>query len=418
VAGAIFVVGGSGTPEQGPVAALLSTAGWAAAAERVLGRSWVVTPGGVLTAAEGRRRGSDPVLRSPGRPSMRRRLPTVAKTAVKDALNWRLSRRFDIDPDGPWAGADVTLVWQRHDLFQTAGLNLARRLKAPSVLFVPAAKVWEAERWGTSRPGWGRWLERRAERPSLLRADLVACGSQTVAEQVMRIGVPHERVLVTPTGVDLELFGEPLDSGPLRRRLGLEGRFVVGWVGSFRRFHALEQAVEATATVPGATLLLVGDGPERARIEYGARNLGVPATFTGTVPHHELPAYLGAMDVAVILATREAPFHYSPLKLAEYLAAGLPVVAPGTGQLAERLTDGVDAVLVPPHDVAATAAALRRLQADPEERARLGKAARAAAEAEWSWDDQVRRVIDALARTPARLRGSRSTASVSGPDHH
>ena len=400
------------------MAALLSTAGWAAAAERVLGRSWVVTPGGVLTAAEARRGGSDPVLRSPGRPSMRRRLPTVAKTATKDALNWRLSRRFDIDPDGPWAGADVTLVWQRHDLFQTAGLNLARRLKAPSVLFVPAAKVWEAERWGTSRPGWGRWLERRAERPSLLRADLVACGSQTVAEQVVRIGVPHERVLVTPTGVDLDLFGEAPDSGPLRRRLGLEGRFVVGWVGSFRRFHALEQAVEATSTVPGATLLLVGDGPERARIQGGARNLGVPATFTGTVPHHELPAYLAAMDVAVILATREVPFHYSPLKLAEYLAAGLPVVAPATGQLAERLTDGVDAILVPPHDVAATAAALRRLQADPEERARLGKAARAAAEAEWSWDDQVRRVVEALARAPARFQGSRSTASVSGRDHH
>jgi glycosyltransferase involved in cell wall biosynthesis len=75
----------------------------------------------------------------------------------------------------------------------------------------------------------------------------------------------------------------------------------------------------------------------------------------------------------------------------------LPVVAPATGQLAERLTDGVDAIVVPPHDVNALAAALRRLRDDPEERARLGKAARAAAEAEWSWEDQARRVIDALA---------------------
>jgi glycosyltransferase involved in cell wall biosynthesis len=397
VAGAIFVVGGSGTPEQGPVAALVSTAGWAAAAERVLGRSWVVTPLGVLTPAEARRRGSDPVLRTPLGPSIRRGLPTVAKTAAKDLLNWRLSRQFDIDPYGPWGGRDVTLVWQRHDLFHTAGLDLARRLETPSVLFVPAAKVWEAEQWGTTRPGWGRWLERRAERPSLLCADLVACGSEAVVEQVLRIGVPETRVLLTPTGVDLDLFAEPPDSGVLRRRLGLDGRFVVGWVGSFRRFHALEQAVEATATVPGATLLLVGDGPERARIERLARSLDVAATFTGTVPHHELPAYLAAMDAAVILAKREAQFHYSPLKLAEYLAAGLPAVVPATGQPAERLTDGVDAILVPPEDVAALGAVLRRLHDDPEERARLGKAARAAAEAEWSWDDQVRRVIEALA---------------------
>jgi glycosyltransferase involved in cell wall biosynthesis len=323
----------------------------------------------------------------------------VAKTAAKDVLNWRLSRRFDVDPDGPWSGADVTFVWQRHDLFHTAGLVLAQRLRATSVLFVPAAKVWEARQWGTTRPGWSRWLERRAERPALVGADLIACGSDAVVEQVLRIGVPEKRVLLTPTGVDLELFAELPDPAPLLRCLGLEDRFVVGWVGSFRRFHALEQAVGAVATVPGATLLMVGDGPERKRIERLARDAGVPACFTGTVPHHELPVYLAAMDAAVILAPRGQPFHYSPLKVAEYLAAGLPIVAPAAGQLAERLTDGVDAIVVPPHDVRALAAALRRLLDDPEERTRLGKAARAAAEADWSWDDQVRRVVEALADT-------------------
>jgi glycosyltransferase involved in cell wall biosynthesis len=384
------------------VAALVSTGGWATAAERMLGRAWVVTPDAVLTPSEARRRGSDPVLGSPGRPGVRRRLPTVAKTAAKDVLNWRLRRRFDIAPDGAWSGTDVAFVWQRHDLFHTAGLRLARRLGAPSVLFVPAAKVWEAQQWGTTRPGWGGWLERRAERPSLLLADVVACGSEAVVNEVRRIGVSEERVLLTPTGADLDLFADPPEPAPLRRRLGLEDRFVVGWVGSFRRFHALEQAVEATAGVAGATLLLVGDGPERPRIERMADRLGVPATFTGTVAHDELPAYLAAMDAAVVLAPREGPFHYSPLKLAEYLAAGLPVVAPAKGQLPERLTDGVDAVVVDPDDTMALSAALCRLRDDPEERARLGKGARAAAEAEWSWDHQIGRVIDALASTPPR----------------
>jgi glycosyltransferase involved in cell wall biosynthesis len=379
------------------VASLLSTAGWAAATERVLGRSWVVTPTDVLTPSAARQRGSDPTLRSRSEASVRRLLPAVAKTAVKDLLHWRLSRRFSIDPYGPWSGADVTFVWQRHDLFTTAGLDLARRLAAPSVLFVPAAKVWEAGQWGTTRPGWGRLLEWRAERPSLLAADVVAAGSGTVVDQIVRMGVPEERVLLTPTGVDLDLFAEPQDPAPLRRRFGLEDRFVVGWVGSFRRFHALEQAVEALSALPGTALLLVGDGPERPRIQRLARNRGVPAVCSGTVAYRELPAHLAAMDAAVVLAPPGQPFHYSPLKLAEYLAAGLPVVAPATGQLAERLTDGVDAIVVPPHDVDALAAALRRLRDDPEERARLGKAARAAAEAEWSWEHQVRRVVEALA---------------------
>jgi glycosyltransferase involved in cell wall biosynthesis len=325
----------------------------------------------------------------------------VAKTAAKDMINWRLSRGFTVASNGPWFGTHIDFVWQRHELFDTAGLRLARNLAVPSVMFVPATKVWEAEQWGTTRPGWGRWLERRAERPSLLDADLVACGSEKVVEQVLGLGVPEERVLLTPTGVDLDVFADPPDPAPPRRRLGLDGRFVVGWVGSFRRFHALEQAVHAAATVPETSLLLVGDGPERARIQRLAHDLGVSATFPGTVPHDELPAYLAAMDVGVVLAPTGAPFHYSPLKVAEYLAAGLPVVAPAAGQLATRLTDGVDAVVVPPHDVSALGAALRRLRDDPEDRARLGKAARAAAEAEWSWDHQVRRVTEALASMSA-----------------
>ena len=396
MAGAIFVVADPSAGQQGPVAALVSTAGWAGAAGRVLGQAWLVTPHGTIDPADARRQGSDRRLSSDAAPVWRRRVPTPAKTAIKDLRHWRQAHRFRIDPHGPWPPDGVTFVWQRHELFQDAGLRLATSLGVPSVLFVPATVVWEAEQWGVRRPGWGRWLERSAERPVLQAADVVACGTEVVAEQARRLGVADERIVLTPTGVDLDLFGPRAAAGALRRELGLEGRFVVGWVGSFRRFHAIEQAVEASAAVVGATLLLVGDGPERPRIEALARARGVPAVFTGTVEHGDLPSYLGAMDAALVLAPAGAAYHYSPLKLAEYLAAGLPVVAPAVGQLQERLTDGADAVLVPPHDTDALVAALTRLRDDPALRDRLGRAARIAAEARWSWDHQVRRLLDAL----------------------
>jgi glycosyltransferase involved in cell wall biosynthesis len=399
VAGAIFVVAGSPTEQQGPVASLLSTSGWAAAAERLLGRSWVVTPAGVLSPVEARRRGSDASLRSRATPPAHRRVPAPVKTAVKDLRQWRHQGGFRVDPVGPWRGTEVAFVWQRHELFQQAGLKLARALRVPSVLFVPATVVWEAEQWGTRRPGWGGLLERVGEKPALCAADLVACGTATVAEQVRRLGTPPERVITTPSGVDLEGFDNVPDPAPLRRALGLEGRFVVGWVGSFRRFHALDQVVEAVAAVDGAALLLVGDGPERPRIEALARARGVPTTCTGTVAHDRLPEHLWAMDVAVVAAPADSPFHYSPLKLAEYLAAGLAVVAPAAGQLPERLRDGVDALLVAPHDPAALAGALARLRDDPVLRKRLGEAGRATARAAWSWDEQVRRVVEALGAT-------------------
>ena len=165
---------------------------------------------------------------------------------------------------------------------------------------------------GSTRPGWGRTLERMAEQPALGAASLVASGSDLVAEQVHRLGVAEKRILVTPTGVDLDLFAERPDPRALRQRLGLEGRFVVGWVGSFRRFHALEQAIDAVAALDNAALLLVGDGPERPRIEQLTRERGITAAFTGTVPHADLPGHLAAMDVALVLASPGDTFTTPP----------------------------------------------------------------------------------------------------------
>jgi glycosyltransferase involved in cell wall biosynthesis len=211
---------------------------------------------------------------------------------------------------------------------------------------------------------------------------------------------------VTPTGVDTEQFTPGPSGAGVRARLGLENRFVVGWVGSFRRFHALEQAVVALTGVEGATLLLVGDGPERRRIETAATTAGIDVVCTGTVGHHELPGYLAAMDVALVLATPGAPFHYSPLKLAEYLAAGVPVIAARAGALPEQLVDGIDSVLVPPGDLVALRSELLRIRDDPVERARLGRAGRAAAVERWSWDHSIQRIVDHLAERGSDVSGA------------
>ncbi len=393
--GAILVLPTSTIGQQGPVAAWLSTAGWASAVQRVLGEAWIATTAGIVNPQEVRRRGSLPALSAGAAPSWRRRIPTPVKTALKDAREWGRAKRFRIDPAGPWQGRDLAFVWQRHELFHTAGLRLARTLGVPSVLFVPATRVWEAAEWGIVRRGWSSWLEARGERPALHAADLVACGSDRVAQEVSRLGVADDRILVTPSGVDLKLFGKRQDSGPLRKRLGLEDRLVVGWVGSFRRFHALDVAVEAAARVSGIALLLVGDGPERGRVEALARKRGDKVVTTGTVPYGELPDYLAAMDVGLVLASVGQTFHYSPLKLAEYLAAGVPVLAPRVPPIAARLADGVAAMLVPPGDVTALAAALERLRDDPALRKELASKAHSAA-SQWSWDHQVERILAAL----------------------
>lgn len=397
--GAILVLPTTTAGQQGPVAGWVSTAGWASGLRRVLGEVWIVTPEGVMQPDELRRRASAASLSSRMSAGWQRRVPVVAKTALKDAREWQRARAFHVDPDGPWRDHDIACVWQRHELFQTAGPQLARALGVPSIVFVPAPLMWQARQWGVHRPGWDRWIERAGEGAPLRRADVVACGSASVAEQVARMGVAERRIVVASTGSDPDLFRDPVNRDSTRARLGVADRFVVGWIGSFRKFHALDQAVDAVARLEHATLLLVGDGPERPRIEALASDRGVTLVCTGTVAHDEIPAHLAAMDVALVLAAADAPFHYSPLKLAEYLSAGLPVIAPRVGDLPERLRDGVDALLVRPGDSAALAAALLALQHDPDERLRLSRAARSAAADRFSWDRSVEQVLEAARQT-------------------
>ena len=309
---------------------------------------------------------------SPSR-SLRKAVPKIVTTAVKDAREWRRARTFTvdtIDAVGPWteSGTPIEFVWQRHELFHTAGVDLARRLHAPLVLFVPTLLVWQARQWGIKRPGWDGWLERHGELPTLRAATVVACGTDVIAEEALRLGVAPERVLVTPTGVDLARFTPPPDGAAIRRGLGSDVRFVVGWVGSFRPFHVLDQLIDAVPTAPGTVLLLVGDGPERSRIETLAAAKGAARRVHGTVAPDDMPQHLAAMDVGVVLADPRS-FHYSPLKVAEYLAAGLAVVAPDVAPLADRLEPEGNAVLYPSGDTAALRRVLEQLAGD---RARLG----------------------------------------------
>jgi glycosyltransferase involved in cell wall biosynthesis len=154
--------------------------------------------------------------------------------------------------------------------------------------------------------------------------------------------------------------------------------------------------VHAAAGLDGASLLLVGDGPERPTIERLSQELGVRTRFTGLVAHEALPEALAAMDVGVVLARPDEPFHYSPLKVAEYLAAGLPVVAPRVPELVDRLHEGRHAAFYEAGDLVGLTEVLASLAADPSRRDRLAAGAREDA-ADWSWDRQVQRVRAALA---------------------
>lgn len=397
---AVFVNQVGRTGLVGPLASWITIAGWADAARRRYGNAWMVTPDGVLEPADALARATAPARTAAAVPGWRRHLPQVVRTAANDLRRRRANRSFPSRfADAPWRGHDVRFVMQLHGLWCDAGLGLARVLGVPAVLVVDAVIVEEARAWGTHRPGWSGWAIRSGEVPQLRAADLVVCVSEEVVRSVTRHTGRRSGVVALANGVDTERFTPGPAPPGLRAELGVADAFVVGWAGSFRRFHGLETLVDAVGILgrddPDVALLLVGDGFQRSAIEARARDRGVRLVLPGTVPYLRMPELLRCMDVAVVSGEPGASFHYSPVKLREYQACGLPVVAAAAGEMTRDLVDGLDARLVPPGDPAALASALGAIRsgASPD----LGASGRARVVAGGSWDARLREVERLLA---------------------
>lgn len=329
--------------------------------------------------------------------------PRWARQLAKDAMTARSARGIDNRPHlQSLPAGDTPFVWRHHELFHRTGEALAAARHAPVIEYLHAPIVWEARRWGLHRRLSGALLERWGEAPQLRSADLVACVSQEVAHEAERLGVRSDRIVVAPMAVDPERFHPDVETGELRQLFHGLGDFVFGWVGSFRQFHALDQALMALQHLRRdgcpAGLVLVGDGQDRPRIEAMAEEFGVRpwVRFHGQCNNLQMPSVLAALDAAVITASKDQQFHYSPLKLREYLAVGRPVVAPRLGEMARLLQDGETALLHEAGDARALAGALARLAADEQLRGHLSNSGRQLVLATGTWDVVMRTTLDRL----------------------
>lgn len=301
------------------------------------------------------------------------------------------------------ARADV--LYQRYSRFNWTGALLALLLRKPFFLEFNGSEVWVAENWD---PVGQRGLLAAVERLNLLAADRVFVVSEVLGRDCERAGVDRSRVVVNPNGVDPDRFRPHAGGDAVRARLGLEGRTVAGFVGTFGPWHGVVALAEAIARLareagPDVVFLLVGDGDQRPRVERileesGARDRVI---FTGRVAHDEVPAYLDACDILLsphVEMPDGSDFFGSPTKLFEYMAMGKAVAASRLGQIEDVIEDGVTGLLLPPGDVEALAGAIGRLASDADLRARLGIAAREAVVREYTWLRNAERVIESFGR--------------------
>ncbi len=283
--------------------------------------------------------------------------------------------------------ADV--VMERYFNFGGEGVFAASRLGLPAVLEVNAPVI--------DYPG---SLKSRIDRALLIEPmrrwrDALCRRVQlfvTTSADILPDWVERRRVLEIEWGADVDHF-TPGATGPVP--FVRDGdRIICVFAGAFRSWHGVVQMSAALARLHRAGdhrfgAVFIGDGPERKAAELAARDLpGI--TFTGALPHSALPAALAAADIGVAPfdPIKHAPlrlgFYWSPLKVFEYMAVGLPVVAPSLPRLRRLVEDKVEGVLYDARDPRGLDKAITQL-ADAATRRRMGAAARSRVVRDFSW---------------------------------
>jgi glycosyltransferase involved in cell wall biosynthesis len=293
------------------------------------------------------------------------------------------------------------IVQERYSLYVNGIAMACKRLKIPYVLFFDADQLMELDYLGKPITG---VLRRRAA--GILRYNLgVARGVICVSEQskdhlINKWKVPEEKIAVFPNAVDVNRFKPDLAMREqVRGSLGIGSNPVIFFVGNFYKWHDVATLLTAFSEVaknhPDARLVLVGDGTERQAMVQRSHDLGIAelVMFTGLVDHEEIPGLISASDIAVApVPPMEYPLWLSPMKVFEYMASGVAIVATGMGQVTEVIRHGINGLLVPPGESSEMAAALNGLISDTRLRLQLGKQARQDAINKHSWEQYIVRL--------------------------
>ncbi|MBA4211864.1 MAG: glycosyltransferase, exosortase A system-associated [Polaromonas sp.] len=331
------------------------------------------------------------------------RLPVVGEWTLMRKLTQRLEHvANEIRPD---------LIHAHSPLLNAfPALRVGRALGIPVVYEIRA--FWEdaAVDHGSTREGSLRYRATRAlETRAIHQAAHVFTICEGLRADIVARGVPTSKVTVIPNAVNVEAFQLAQPAEPaLQQQWGLEGRTVIGFIGSFYAYEGLDLLVDAMPALikarPDACLLLVGGGPQEANLKAQVQALGLQAhvVFTGRVPHKEVNRYY---DLIHVLAYPRHSMRLTelvtPLKPLEAMAQGQLFVASDVGGHRELVEHQKTGILFKADDAAALAKALLDLLNNPASWPALRANGRYFVESVRNWRNSVanyKPVYESLAR--------------------
>lgn len=330
---------------------------------------------------------------------------------------------------------DVLYIWEITGLGVTSLLTSLPQLRIPVVFHLGSYWLLYAREPETAQSRLrARWLKRSliGNVPDLTWTSCIAV-SGTVKQEYAQAGFDPDRIEVIYNGVDPRFQAVPLPDGPAsndahrdRIELLFAGR-VCAEKGIFTAVQALRLVANEHRTARGDAapvhLHVIGDGDAASMRELRTflreEGLTEMVTFHGSVPHDELVGHYDRADIMLVPSLWKEPFG---LVVIEAMARGLPVIASRVGGPAEIITHGVNGLLIEPGDALGLAQAVRQLLDDPDQRSRLGIAARETVARRFTLAETATRVAEHLQRAArgvvcAQTPGSSSSANRGGLSH-
>lgn len=282
-----------------------------------------------------------------------------------------------------------------------AAASAARRRKIPFIMEV--RDLWPAifvELGVLKNPAvirrlekWELWLYRRAAR--------IVTVTESFRANLISRGVPARKVATVPNGADIEYWRPGADGRGLRRQLGLQGKFVVLYMGAHGISHALGRVLECAQRLrdrPEIQFLFVGDGAEKKQLVRQAEQARLPnAHFLDPIGKEEVRRFYAMADLCLV-PLRNIPLFdtFLPSKMFEIMAMGRPILASLRGEAAGILNASGGAVVVEPEDVEGLAHAVVKLHGREEELEGMGRAGRAFAAAHYSRSALAAKYLEVL----------------------
>ena len=329
----------------------------------------------------------------------------LAEIAYNAIVAWRLWRYLAAHPD-------VDFVYERYSMFMFATVWLGRLRGLPVILEINDSAAVERVR-PLFFVGVGMAIERWVFR----RASGLVFVSTVFRDRTAAIHGELAPSIVTPNAANISQFSFTAEQRQaVRARWDLDGYVVCGYLGAFVPWHAIDQFVyriaDRLADSPHLKLLLVGDGAKFQEVADFVRHRGLEGQviLTGRVPHDQVPGLLGAMDMAVLPSAGD---YTSPVKLFEFMACGVPPIAPDFLPIREVLREGETGWMFKAGDLEAAVESVLKRSTDLVGLQAVGRAARHYIATQRQWRDNVHQLavfyLD-LVRKEQRKSGSAATA--------